>query len=597
MAIKTVTGGGDELQTAINGASANDTLLIDDGIYSGVIINKNLTLSSINGPDNCIIDGQKQKRCITNAHTTYWSGYQINIYGLTLQNGYVISGDGQVVASNGAGGGDRIYKAYDCKILSCSCDTGSGGGIYMLNNSNSIISNCYFEHCYAKNYGGSANGAGKIYNSYFKNSNCGGWGGAIMDARGIYNCIFDHCGTGTTYVIHANNGAGSIVKNCIFKDCYAPSNSLNYGLIADYQAINCLIYGTMYGTALRDSGDMFNCTCLNNTFTSNRAVYIRRSASYQSTNGTFICNNIFDGSGVYIQGTGSKTVHVCNNLVGTTIGHATNLSNYIEENNISGNAQFKDKTENNAHLIRTSEVLSGGDITYCRSSEDLEGKYWKDPPSVGCYQYTAEKQNIPNDLYPMGRNKEIHAYDAEIEYIESTGTQYIDTGIIPSSGIAISMRFAVTNRPSTDRALFGGYNPWTEQFVFFIKPSGTAGSYFTIADGQPRWAINNAAWPVIDKWYDFSYENNTTVCDGVTATNMQSSAITTSRTCWIFCRNNNLNNASYMKLARFTMKQNGIIVRDFIPVRVGTVGYLYDRITNNLFGNLGTGNFILGKDI
>ena len=579
MAIKTVTGGGDELQTAINGASANDTLLIDDGIYNGVIINKNLTLSSINGPDNCIIDGQKQKRCITNANTTYWAGYQINIYGLTLQNGYVISGDGQVVASNGAGGGDRIYKAYDCKILSCNAANGSGGGILMLNSTNSIISNCYFEYCYAKNYGGSANGPGKIYNSYFKNSNSGGWGGAIMDARGIYNCIFDHCGTGTTYVLHANNGAGSIVKNCIFKDCYAPSNSLNYGLIADYQAINCLIYGTMYGTALRDSGDMFNCTCLNNTFTSNRAVYIRRSANYQSTNGTFICNNIFDGSGVYIQGTGSKTVHVCNNLVGTTIGHATNLSNYIEENNISGNAQFKDKTENNAHLIRTSEGLSGGDITYCRSSEDLEGKYWKDPPSVGCYQYTAEKQNIPNDLYPMGRNKEIHAYDREIEYLESTGTQYIDTGLnyFADFEIDIQLRQSVSN-----------------------KALGTANG-----DCMQRVSASNPVWRFSSS--SSNYDTNVSIverhkmgwisgvitCDGLFITN-KTKTFSSGIMCIFGIPGYRFPNVVYgCKL----YDSNGILVRDFIPVRKGQVGYLYDRVSSQLFGNKGTDNFILGKDI
>lgn len=38
-------------------------------------------------------------------------------------------------------------------------------------------------------------------------------------------------------------------------------------------------------------------------------------------------------------------------------------------------------------------------------------------------------------------------------------------------------------------------------------------------------------------------------------------------------------------------------VRDFIPVRVGQTGYLYDRVSGQLFGNLGSGDFILGPDI
>ena len=35
---------------------------------------------------------------------------------------------------------------------------------------------------------------------------------------------------------------------------------------------------------------------------------------------------------------------------------------------------------------------------------------------------------------------------------------------------------------------------------------------------------------------------------------------------------------------------------DFIPVRKGTFGYTYDRIAGQLFGNSGTGAFIIGPD-
>ena len=33
-----------------------------------------------------------------------------------------------------------------------------------------------------------------------------------------------------------------------------------------------------------------------------------------------------------------------------------------------------------------------------------------------------------------------------------------------------------------------------------------------------------------------------------------------------------------------------------IPVRKGTVGYLYDRVSGKLFYNAGTGDFVLGPD-
>lgn len=46
---------------------------------------------------------------------------------------------------------------------------------------------------------------------------------------------------------------------------------------------------------------------------------------------------------------------------------------------------------------------------------------------------------------------------------------------------------------------------------------------------------------------------------------------------------------------------NSVLVRDFIPVRVGSgafaVGYFYDRVSGELFGNAGTGAFVIGSDI
>ena len=39
------------------------------------------------------------------------------------------------------------------------------------------------------------------------------------------------------------------------------------------------------------------------------------------------------------------------------------------------------------------------------------------------------------------------------------------------------------------------------------------------------------------------------------------------------------------------------MLRDFVPVRIGNVGYMYDKVSKQLFGSIGTGQFILGQDI
>jgi hypothetical protein len=51
------------------------------------------------------------------------------------------------------------------------------------------------------------------------------------------------------------------------------------------------------------------------------------------------------------------------------------------------------------------------------------------------------------------------------------------------------------------------------------------------------------------------------------------------------------------KLKMTSIKKNGKVVRDFIPVRVGQVGCMYDKVSGTLFYNQGTGAFVLGPDV
>jgi hypothetical protein len=51
-----------------------------------------------------------------------------------------------------------------------------------------------------------------------------------------------------------------------------------------------------------------------------------------------------------------------------------------------------------------------------------------------------------------------------------------------------------------------------------------------------------------------------------------------------------------MRVERFKITENNYLLYDFIPVRIGTTGYMYDKVSGQLFGNAGTGSFILGPD-
>lgn len=65
---------------------------------------------------------------------------------------------------------------------------------------------------------------------------------------------------------------------------------------------------------------------------------------------------------------------------------------------------------------------------------------------------------------------------------------------------------------------------------------------------------------------------------------------------------NQPNNLARMRLYSLKIYSNGVLVRDFIPVRFTneqgqSEGAMYDRVTRRLFRNSGTGEFIVGPDV
>lgn len=54
--------------------------------------------------------------------------------------------------------------------------------------------------------------------------------------------------------------------------------------------------------------------------------------------------------------------------------------------------------------------------------------------------------------------------------------------------------------------------------------------------------------------------------------------------------------AKNTRCRRFVAKTGGVVIREMIPVRTGSIGCLYDSISGQLFRNAGTGAFIIGPD-
>jgi hypothetical protein len=183
-------------------------------------------------------------------------------------------------------------------------------------------------------------------------------------------------------------------------------------------------------------------------------------------------------------------------------------------------------------------------------------------------------------------------YDAEIQYIESTGTQYIDTGevvIYGSDVVEIALNIAITS--GTSRQLNGANG----NLYFGVNAS----KKFEVS-GTAAGTYNNN----FHDWYLHCKTGRkiTGVIDGAvyySAGNVPS--VTYGYAIFLFAIGGRDNAAAQLfikqKLKAAVIKKNGKVVRDYIPVRVGQTGCLYDRVSGGLFYNLGTGSFTLGPDV
>lgn len=219
---------------------------------------------------------------------------------------------------------------------------------------------------------------------------------------------------------------------------------------------------------------------------------------------------------------------------------------------------------NTSAYICNNDTLSGYELSEC------------DYPDMTPYS-----SKIPNEYI-------------ELEYLESTGTQYINTGFVPkiTPRIVCTVAFMSTD----DRDFFGMTNNTQPSWVGNIKLTATTGgklfSYYRYYTTTALTGFNNNLPSVnagdfieLDLGNEFivngtSYWSTTAQSF---ASNSQEITLFKGRTYYHKVR---------IKNCKFY--DGDELVRDFIPVMYNYDGYMYDKVTGQLFGNAGTGYFSLG---
>ena len=186
-------------------------------------------------------------------------------------------------------------------------------------------------------------------------------------------------------------------------------------------------------------------------------------------------------------------------------------------------------------------------------------------------------------------------YDSEVEFLESTGTQWIATTTIddPANNIA-QVTFSIPTSTSASMFLFGSSGV---RFNFCAARWGS-NRYNFGPTGATTPALPISLGEVHTGTYTLDNGQLTYTLDGDSAT-YASSLVYNNLPFGLFTIYNSSVNKFIGRIYNFKVirKSDGAVLADFIPVRKGTVGYLYDRVSGKLFGNAGTGDFVVGPDV
>ena len=190
----------------------------------------------------------------------------------------------------------------------------------------------------------------------------------------------------------------------------------------------------------------------------------------------------------------------------------------------------------------------------------------------------------------------IPANAKRIRYLESTGTQYIDTGVILTDQSEV--RFRVRAEQTSGRyGLFGSRSGASSANVSGWINAGLAGLDFNNGSyATYRVQTSVSAGDIITA--SASATKRSVSVSGVATTNenVWSGSFATPSNCLICSINGSGWTLARVRIFTFQIYEAGVLVRDFVPLRIGTVGYLFDRVSGTLFGNAGTGDFVLGPD-
>ena len=185
----------------------------------------------------------------------------------------------------------------------------------------------------------------------------------------------------------------------------------------------------------------------------------------------------------------------------------------------------------------------------------------------------------------------------QLEYIQSTGTQYINTGFVPSPDTRAVIDAQITAQTAASAAYLGersgsGGTDKTAYELWSMRTGANISSDF-FGNRVSKTMSTIGTRVLIDK------NKASVTINGSTITN--SAAAGTATLPIFLLASNDKGTAAFgiaAKLYACQLYDNGALVRDFVPCKnaSGAVG-LYDTVGRQFYANAGTGSFTAGPEV
>lgn len=212
---------------------------------------------------------------------------------------------------------------------------------------------------------------------------------------------------------------------------------------------------------------------------------------------------------------------------------------------------------------------------------------------------TKAKANSLNYLKAFGKCEQIGlpvGYQ-QVEYIENTGKQYIDTNFIPNQDTRIKVKIMTKDISGmANKTVFGSRESANSKHYSVTMGNGSQNSWWT---GYGTSNIGTNSYALRDTLYEIEKNKNVIILNGSVLATNESQTFTCPSNLYLFCMNQS-GPKFYSNIELYYCKiwENGVLVRNMIPCKnPSNVVGMYDTVNGVFYTNAGTGTFTAGAEI